>query len=46
MHKIAEILYKAQAEAGAAPDAGAAAEGAKAEGDVIDAEYTEDKGGR
>jgi molecular chaperone DnaK len=49
MHKIAEILYKAQADAagaaGAAPGAESAASGAgKADGDVIDAEYTEEKG--
>ncbi len=47
MHKVAEILYKAQADAGAAggaADAGGAASGTKADGDVIDAEYTEDKG--
>jgi len=44
MHKVVEILYKAQG-AGTAADAGAAAGGEKkAEGDVIDAEYTEEKG--
>jgi molecular chaperone DnaK len=45
MHKVAEILYKSQPE-GAAPaaDAPGAGAGGKAEGDVIDAEYTEDKG--
>ena len=52
MHKVAETLYKAQADAGASagPAAGGgegAASGAgKADGDVIDAEYTEDKGGQ
>jgi molecular chaperone DnaK len=51
MHKIAEILYKAQPDAGApgaagGDAAGAADAGGKADGDVIDAEYTEDKGGR
>jgi len=47
MHKVAEILYKAQADAGAAgaaPGAGAAGGEPKPDGDVIDAEYTEDKG--
>jgi molecular chaperone DnaK len=47
MHKVAEILYKAQADAGAAgaaPGAGAAGGEQKPDGDVIDAEYTEDKG--
>jgi molecular chaperone DnaK len=47
MHKVAEILYKAQADAGAAgaaPDGGAASGEQKPDGDVIDAEYTEDKG--
>ena len=43
MHKVAEILYKAQG-AGTAADAGAAGGEKKAEGDVIDAEYTEEKG--
>jgi molecular chaperone DnaK len=46
MHKVAEVLYKAQGTEGAA--AGADAGGAnekKADGDdVIDAEYTEEKG--
>jgi len=49
MHKVAEILYKAQADAGAAGAApGGGAEGGeqKPDGDVIDAEYTEDKGQR
>jgi len=51
MHAVAELLYRAQTDAGAAggPDAGGAepsAGGAPgAEGDVIDAEYTEDEGG-
>jgi molecular chaperone DnaK len=47
-HKVAELLYKAQTGAapGAAPG-GTGTPGAKpgAEGDVIDAEYTEEKGG-
>jgi molecular chaperone DnaK len=48
-HKVAELLYKAQTAGGAPPGGGPSA-GAKggaqgAEGDVIDAEYTEDKGG-
>ena len=44
MHKVAEVLYKAQAAQGAAE--GQAAGGEKKSGgdDVIDAEYTEDKG--
>ena len=46
-HKVAELLYKAQT--GGAPGAGAGPAGAAppsgAEGDVIDAEYTEEKGG-
>jgi molecular chaperone DnaK len=51
LHKLAEVLYKAQA-ADAQPGGGDAAEsggpngGTPAdEGDVIDAEYTEEKGG-
>jgi molecular chaperone DnaK len=48
MHGVAEGLYRAQT-AGAGPSGpGAApggAAGGKAEGDVIDAEYTEEKGG-
>ncbi len=47
LHKLAEVLYKAGAAApgtGAAGAEGPAAGGGKAEGDVIDAEYTEDKG--
>ncbi len=45
MHKIGEILYKAQA-ASAPPESGGPgpSAGTKADGDVIDAEYTEDKG--
>jgi molecular chaperone DnaK len=45
MHKIAEILYKAQAAGGAAagPEAGASPPPEGSEGDVIDAEYTEEK---
>ena len=42
LHKLAETLYKAGA-AGAAEEADAAADG-KADDDVIDAEYTEEKG--
>jgi molecular chaperone DnaK len=48
LHKVAEVLYKAQtaedAAAGGAPGAGADAAGAAAgdEGDVVDAEYTEE----
>jgi len=41
LHKVAEALYKAQAE-GAAGDAGAGAKPAGDEGDVVDAEYTEE----
>jgi molecular chaperone DnaK len=46
LHKVAEALYKTQAEAGAGPQAeapGAQAD-AGAEDDVVDAEYTEEKG--
>lgn len=48
LHKVAEALYKTQAEAGAdpqadAPGAQAADSGAK-DDDVVDAEYTEEKG--
>jgi molecular chaperone DnaK len=49
MHKVAERLYKAQQAAGGAPEQGAAPGGESSAGksgeDVIDAEYTEDKGG-
>jgi molecular chaperone DnaK len=48
MHKVAEILYKSQPPGAGAPpaaDAAGAGAGEKADGDVIDAEYTEDKGG-
>jgi molecular chaperone DnaK len=51
LHKLAEVLYKAQA-ADAQPGGGDAAESGEPnggtpadEGDVIDAEYTEEKGG-
>jgi hypothetical protein len=47
LHKIAEVLYKAQAEASAGGGGGNGATGAEAaqdEGEVIDAEYTEEKG--
>jgi molecular chaperone DnaK len=47
-HKLAEVLYKANAEAaaaapaaGATPEAGAPAADAKKEGEVIDAEYVD-----
>jgi molecular chaperone DnaK len=47
LHKVAEALYKTQAEAGADPQSGAsgaeADSGAK-DDDVVDAEYTEEKG--
>jgi molecular chaperone DnaK len=46
LHKLAEVLYKAQAEAGPAPGADAAGSpgaGSEDAGDVIDAEYTEEK---
>jgi molecular chaperone DnaK len=45
MHKVAELLYKAQAGAGAAPGAGEPQAGGKGkdDGDVVDVEYTEDK---
>jgi molecular chaperone DnaK len=47
LHKVAEALYKTQTEAGADPQAGApgaqADSGAK-DDDVVDAEYTEEKG--
>jgi len=48
MHAIAELLYRAQTggEGGGAAGGPAASGGAPAEGDVIDAEYTEEKGGR
>jgi molecular chaperone DnaK len=42
MHKIAEVLYKAQSTAGASESTETAASGD--DGDVIDAEYTEEKG--
>jgi molecular chaperone DnaK len=49
MHKIAEVLYKAQPEEGAEGPPGAGGPGESApggeDGDVIDAEYTEEKGG-
>jgi molecular chaperone DnaK len=48
LHKVAEALYKAQAAEGAAPGAGQAGPDAGAtggdDGDVVDAEYTEEKG--
>ncbi len=47
LHKVAEALYKTQAGAGAGPQAGAPGaqpdSGAK-DDDVVDAEYTEEKG--
>jgi molecular chaperone DnaK len=46
LHKLAEVLYKTEAPDGEgaapAPDAGSA--GPDADGDVVDAEYTEEKG--
>jgi molecular chaperone DnaK len=46
LHKLAEVLYKTEAPDGegaaSAPDAGSA--GPDADGDVVDAEYTEEKG--
>ncbi len=49
MHKVAERLYKAQQAAGGTSEEGAAPGGESPTGkggeDVIDAEYTEDKGG-
>jgi molecular chaperone DnaK len=48
LHKVAEVLYKSQtteADAGASGGNGAGGgEGAPDEGEVIDAEYTEEKG--
>jgi molecular chaperone DnaK len=46
MHKVAEVLYKAQAAEGAAGAGAAQGSGEKKSGgdDVIDAEYTEEKG--
>jgi molecular chaperone DnaK len=47
LHKIAELLYKSQtAQAASDSDAGAAAEGGPPpdDGQVVDAEYTEEKG--
>jgi molecular chaperone DnaK len=44
LHRLAETLYKTQAASGAAPGPGAGAAPAGAEGDVVDAEYTEEKG--
>ncbi|HEY8494081.1 MAG TPA: molecular chaperone DnaK [Myxococcota bacterium] len=46
MHAIAELLYRAQTAGGGAGAAGGEASGgAGKNGDVIDAEYTEEKGG-
>jgi molecular chaperone DnaK len=51
LHKVAELLYKTQAGAAGAGAGGGggtdpgASQGGKQEGDVIDAEYTEDKRG-
>jgi len=42
MHKVAEVLYKAQPPEGGEPATESAPSGD--EGDVIDAEYTEEKG--
>ena len=47
LHRLAETLYKAQGTPGAGGAAGPGTEaprGAGSEGDVVDAEYTEDKG--
>jgi molecular chaperone DnaK len=44
LHKLAEVLYKSQGQPGAAGAAGAAPGGAGEKGDVIDAEFTEEKG--
>jgi molecular chaperone DnaK len=46
MHKVAEVLYKAQAAEGGTRAGGAQAAGGEKKGgdDVIDAEYTEEKG--
>ncbi len=46
LHKVAEGLYKAQAEPAAPSDGGNGSAGAASaeEGEVIDAEYTEEKG--
>jgi molecular chaperone DnaK len=44
LHKLAEVLYKTQAEAEAPPGApGPGAPGGGDDGDVVDAEYTEQK---
>jgi len=45
MHKVAEVLYKAQAASGApaGPEADASGGARKDDGDVVDVEYTEDK---
>jgi hypothetical protein len=43
-HRVAEILYKAQSSGGAEPAAEAGG-GSGDQGDVIDAEYTEEKRG-
>ena len=45
LHRVAETLYKEQAAAGAPPGPGASAgSSGRGEGDVVDAEYTEEKG--
>ncbi len=46
LHKLAELLYKAQAAEGpaAASEASAGSAGSAADEDVVDAEYTEEKG--
>jgi molecular chaperone DnaK len=45
LHKVAEALYKSQSTAGGAPPEGSDAKGAGGEaGDVVDAEYTEERG--
>jgi len=46
LHKLAEVLYKAQAAGGpaAGPEPSAGPAGSAADEDVVDAEYTEEKG--
>ncbi len=44
LHKVAETLYKAEAPAGAAPGASGPSAAAGSDGDVVDAEYSEEKG--
>jgi molecular chaperone DnaK len=47
LHKVAEVLYKSQAEAGGAGNGAAQGETgppSQEEGEVVDAEYTEERG--